>query len=118
LKPVNAGGPQVNLDGEVIGVTSKCNGASGVSYAVPATFIVDFMKQVPVNYDVKMDRKKQREAVQKSPVGSYNYLETGLIFWSINRFTQPLLRFISDLPPEVTRGCLVLTVIGESVAAK
>jgi S1-C subfamily serine protease len=117
---VISGGPLINLDGEVIGLACRSYQEVGVSYAVPAKFIVHFMKQIPENYDVKIDRKKQKEkTAQHAPVvGSYNYLTTGLIYWSIKWFTQPLLRLISDIPPEVKRGCLVLTVIGESAAHK
>jgi hypothetical protein len=104
------------MDGEVIGLSS--NTSDGFLYSVPAEFIINFMKQIPESYDFKIDRKKKREtAVEEAPVvGSFNYLITGMIYCSINWFTLPLLRLVYNIPPEVTRGCLVLTVIEQSAA--
>jgi hypothetical protein len=81
------------------------------------------MKQIPDNYDVKMDRKKQREStavssVQGAPVYGFKYSMTGIIAWPINPLTQPLLRIVSDIPTGVNKGCLVMAVFRDSAADK
>lgn len=113
----NSGGPLVNLDGEVIGITSM-QVVSGLSFAIPSNHAREFLEKHKADKPEKEDSGWFSKGKSALGLGSRRRRNLGVSLLELDPQVIMELRFRNPGFPDVKHGLLIHSVVINSVAHK